>query len=160
MCGALCPATASKTLKPKLLQMFPKFLATDAGTTLSVRTEFVDAVFAHPASVPFAVKAAWLGSTVLHPPEITRAIIAGHKQDQSKLVELGAQGFPAMIIYGTEDQIQDGNVGAAEARPHFVNLEVVVIEGGSHSVFYDNVDETVGHILPFCLRLSGKVRFL
>ncbi|KAJ6534051.1 alpha/beta-hydrolase [Mycena vulgaris] len=156
MSGALCAATAAKTLKPKLLKMLPKFCSSDAETALKVRSEFIDAVFTDPGNVSFALKAAWMGTTVTHTPAITMAIRAGHKLDQAKLVELGAQGLPALILYGTEDKIQDGRVVAAEARHHFVDFEVAAIEGGSHSVFYDNVDETVGHILPFCLRVSGK----
>ncbi|KAJ6488275.1 alpha/beta-hydrolase [Mycena vitilis] len=156
MSGALCVATAFKTLKPKLLEMMPKFRSSDANTALTTRVEFVDTVFTNPDKVPFAVKAAWMGSTVLFLPEISTAISTGHKPDQTKLAELGAQGFPAMILYGTEDRIQDGSVAAAEARPHFTDLEVAAIEGGSHSVFYDNLDETIGRILAFCRRVSDK----
>jgi len=154
--GALCVAEARKTLKPKLLEILPKLLSSDAVTALSTRTEFIDSVFTDPDSVPFAVKAAWIGSTVMQNPEVTKAIVTGHKGDQTKLLERGAQGLPTMVLYGTEDQIQDGRVVAAHARPHFTRLEVVAIEGGSHSVFYDNLDETVGHILPFCLRVLGQ----
>ncbi|KAJ7496636.1 hypothetical protein FB451DRAFT_1119524 [Mycena latifolia] len=156
MSGALCAETAAKTLKPKLLQLMSKISASDAITALAARIEFIDAAFAAPADVHFAVKSAWVGSTVLQTPDIKKAISAGHKISQAKLVELGAQGFPAMVLYGTDDQFQDGRVVAAEAGRYFVNLEVTAIEGGSHSVFYDSLDETVEHILPFCLRVSGK----
>jgi pimeloyl-ACP methyl ester carboxylesterase len=155
--GPLCVATAVKTLKPKLLELLRKFVSPDAATALETRVDFINACFADPENVPFADKAAWTGSTVLQGPNVTTAISAGHKPDQTELVALGAQGFPAMILYGTEDQIQDGAVGAAEARPYFTDLEVAAIEGGSHSVFYDNLDETVGHILAFCLRVNGQV---
>ncbi|KAF7350931.1 AB hydrolase-1 domain-containing protein [Mycena sanguinolenta] len=158
MSGALCVATATKTLKPKLLEFMPKFSSSDALTALDVRREFVDAIFADPNKTPFSVKVAWIGTTVLQTPNITTAIMTGHKPDQTKLVELGAHGFPAMIIYGTEDQIQWGSVAAKEARPYFTDLEVVAIEGGSHSVFYDNLDETVAHILAFCLRVNGQAK--
>ncbi|KAJ7817273.1 hypothetical protein B0H14DRAFT_3742465 [Mycena olivaceomarginata] len=154
--GPLCVATAAKTLKPKLLELLRKFVSPDAATALETRVEFIDACFADPENVPFADKAAWIGSTVLQPPAVTAAISVGHKPDQTELVALGAQGFPAMVLYGTEDQIQDGAVAAAEARPYFTDLEVAVIEGGSHSVFYDNLDETVGHILAFFLRINGQ----
>ncbi|KAJ7143509.1 alpha/beta-hydrolase [Mycena crocata] len=154
MSGALCAATAEKTLKPKLLQMIAGLCSFDATTALDTRSAFVDAVFSDPSKVPFAVKAAWVGSAALQTPDVTTAIMAGHRLDQTKLVELGAQGFPAMILYGTEDQFQDGRIVTAETRPHFTNLEVVEIKGGSHSVFYDNLDEAVGHIVAFCLRVS------
>ncbi|KAJ7817275.1 alpha/beta-hydrolase [Mycena olivaceomarginata] len=156
--GPLCVATAGKTLKPKLLELLRKFVSPDAATALETRVDFINACFADPENVPFADKAAWIGSTVLQPPSVTTTISAGHKPDQTELVALGAQGFPAMILYGTEDQIQDGAVAAAEARPYFTDLEVAAIESGSHSVFYDNLDETVGRILAFCLRVNGQGR--
>ncbi|KAJ7503179.1 alpha/beta-hydrolase [Mycena galericulata] len=154
--GPLCVVEGLKTLKPKFFQLIPGLTSSDAGTALSTRIEFIDAIFSEPGNVPFAVKAAWIGCTVMQIPEITKTISTGHRPDQTKLVELGAQGFPAMVIYGTEDQIQDGNVVAAQARPHFTNLEVVAIEGGSHTPFYDNFDEIVGHILSFCLRVFAQ----
>ncbi|KAJ7125351.1 Alpha/Beta hydrolase protein [Mycena epipterygia] len=157
LCGPLCADTAPKTLKPKLLEMIPKFCSSDAATALQTRVEFVDAVFTDPENVPFSTKAAWMGSTVLQSPEVTTAMLTGHQPNQTKLVELGSQGFPVMILYGTKDQIQDGNIGASEARPYFTNLEVAAVEGGSHSIFYDSVDETLGHILRFCLRVSGQL---
>ncbi|KAJ7721456.1 Alpha/Beta hydrolase protein [Mycena metata] len=156
MSGPLAVKTAGKTLKPKLRQLISGFLSTDAQTSLNARVEFVDTLFTNPNEVPFPVKAAWIGSTVLQSREIITARLAGHKSEQTKLVELGAEGFPAMMLYGTEEQFQDGSIGAAEARPYFTNLEVVVIEGGSHTVFYDSFEETVGHLLRFCLRVSDQ----
>jgi hypothetical protein len=103
--GPLCVATAGKTLKPKLLELLRKFVSPDAATALETRVDFINACFADPANVPFTDKAAWTGSTVLQGPNVTTAISAGHKPDQTELVALGAQGFPAMILYGTEDQI-------------------------------------------------------
>ncbi|KAJ7125344.1 alpha/beta-hydrolase, partial [Mycena epipterygia] len=154
--GPLCADTALKTFKPKLLEMVPKFCSSDAVTVLKTRVEFADALFTDPQNVPFFIKAAWMGSTVLQIPEVTTAILAGHQPNQAKLVELGSQGFPAMVLYGTEDKTVDGSIVAAEARPHFTNFEVAAVEGGSHSIFYDSVDETAGHILRFCLRVSGQ----
>ncbi|KAJ7647850.1 Alpha/Beta hydrolase protein [Roridomyces roridus] len=157
MSGALCVSGAAQTLKPKLVELFPKLFSSDTVTALNARVSFADAAFLDPENVSFSVKAAWIGSTVMQTPDIFKAIRGGHKPDQTKIAELGARGFPAMVIYGTEDQIQDGRIVAAHARPHFTNLEVLTIEGGSHSLFYDNLDETVESILPFCLRFSGKV---
>ncbi|KAJ7821547.1 Alpha/Beta hydrolase protein [Mycena olivaceomarginata] len=150
--GALCVATAAPGAPTQV--RLP-----DVVTALETHVEFINACFADLENMPFADKAAWIGSTVLQPPSVTTAISAGHKPDQTELVVLGAQGFPAMILYGTEDQIQDGAVAAAEARPYFTDLEVAAIEGGSHSVFYDSLDETVGHILVFCLRVNGQKHF-
>ncbi|KAJ6631403.1 alpha/beta-hydrolase [Mycena sp. CBHHK59/15] len=156
--GALCVATATKALKPKLLEMIGKLRSFDAVTAMNGRVEFVDCVFNDPGSVPFEIKAAWIGSTAMQTPDITTSIMAGHRPDQTKLVELGSQGLPAMVLYGSNDRFQDGSVVADDARPHFKNLKVARIEGGSHSVFYDDLDETVRHILPFCLRVSGQRR--
>ncbi|KAJ7286947.1 hypothetical protein C8J57DRAFT_574111 [Mycena rebaudengoi] len=153
--GPLCVRERGKTLKPKILEMLPKFRSTDAVTALNTRIEFVDSAFTDPASIPFNVKAAWIGSTVMQSPEVTGFISAGHRPDETKLLELGARGFPAMVLYGSEDQFQDGNVVAEQARPHFTDLEVAVVMGGSHSIFYDSLDETVGHILRFYIHVNS-----
>ncbi|KAJ7125355.1 Alpha/Beta hydrolase protein [Mycena epipterygia] len=156
LAGPLCIDTAAKTIHAKLLEMVSKFYSSDAVTALKTRVEFADAMFTDPENVPFSIKAAWMGSTIAQSPEVTTAILTGHEPNQAKLVELGAQGFPAMVLYGTEDKAVDGSVVAAESRPHFTNFEVAAVEGGSHSIFYDSVDETVGHILRFCLRVGGQ----
>ncbi|KAJ7198505.1 alpha/beta-hydrolase [Mycena pura] len=157
MSGALCPMTADKTLRPRILDIVRKFHSPyDAMTALDVRAEFIDAVFKDPGSVPFNDKVAWMGCTIAYTPEVTRATMAGHKPNQTKLTELGLQGFPAMILYGSEDKIQDGRVAVGEARAYFTDLVDAPIEGGSHCVFYDDLDETVRRILSFCLRVSGQ----
>ena len=61
------------------------------------------------------------------------------------------------LLYGTEDKIQDGRVAVGEARAYFTDLVDAPIKGGSHCVFYDDLDETVRRILSFCLRVSGHV---
>ncbi|KAJ7125387.1 Alpha/Beta hydrolase protein [Mycena epipterygia] len=154
--GPLCANTATKTFKPSLQGMIPDFCSSDAATALKARVDIVDVVFNDPENVPFSIKAAWMGSILVQSPEVTTAILTGHQPNQAKLVELGAQGFPAMVLYGTEDNTVDGSIVAEEARPHFTNFEVAAVEGGSHSIFYDDVDETVGHILRFCLRVSAQ----
>ncbi|KAK7033824.1 AB hydrolase-1 domain-containing protein [Favolaschia claudopus] len=158
MSGALCVATSANTLKPKLIDLFQRLHSNDAHTAFTTRTEFVDACFACPEEVPTEVKAAWIGCTVLQTPDIVEAIDRGHRPDQGQLVELGKEGFPAMVLYGSEDELQDGRVVAEDARRYFRALEVVAIEGGSHAVFYDNLEETVERIVGFCERVNrGQV---
>ncbi|KAJ7672077.1 hypothetical protein B0H17DRAFT_1243789, partial [Mycena rosella] len=71
--GPLCVYTAPKTATPKLLGMLPRFESADAAAAL----------FVEPENVPFAVKAAWMRSTVMQPLEITKAILVGHKANQA-----------------------------------------------------------------------------
>ncbi|KAK7057745.1 AB hydrolase-1 domain-containing protein [Favolaschia claudopus] len=155
MSGALCVATSANTLKPKLIDLFRRMHVSDnAHTAFTTRTEFVDACFKHPEDVPFNIKAAWVGCTVLQTPDIVSAIDTGHRPDQGRLVELGREGLPVMVLYGTADELQDGEVVAEDAGRYFRDLEVVAVEGGSHAVFYDEVDETVGRIVGFCERVN------
>ncbi|KAJ7072861.1 Alpha/Beta hydrolase protein [Mycena amicta] len=158
MSGALCPATARKTLLPALLNMFPKFSSSDATTALTVRPLFIDALFTDPSTVPWDIKALWLAATVALTPDITHAITAGHKSAacQDALTRLGKEGFPVMVLYGTEDTFQSGKVAVQEAKEYFTDFTDAPVEGSSHAVFYDNLDETVGYILPFCLRVNGQ----
>ncbi|KAJ7286938.1 Alpha/Beta hydrolase protein [Mycena rebaudengoi] len=117
--GPLCVRERGKTLKPKILEMLPKFRSTDAVTALNTRIEFVDSAFTDPASIPFNVKAAWIGSTVMQSPEVTGFISAGHRPDETKLLELGARGFPAMVLYGSEGSVSGWKCGRGASTSPF-----------------------------------------
>jgi hypothetical protein len=103
--GAFCVTAAVKTLKPKPLQLLRKFISPDAATVLEMRVEWNSYTHASltQRNMPFANKAAWIGSTVLQGPNVPAAMRAEHTPDQTELVALGVQGFPAMILYGTKD---------------------------------------------------------
>ncbi|KAF7290071.1 AB hydrolase-1 domain-containing protein [Mycena chlorophos] len=158
MAGALCPATGIKTLLPAFLGIIRQFGSRDATTALTVRPQFVDMLFTDAFKVPTEVKLAWLGATVAHTPDISAAIYEGHKASecQQALTDLGKEGFPVMALYGTEDVIQSGKIAVAEAKDYFTDFTDAPVEGSGHSVFYDNVDETVEHLLPFVLRVTGR----
>jgi hypothetical protein len=70
---------------------------------LETHAEFINTCFSDPENMPFTDKAAWIRSTVLQGPNVQAAMRAEHKPDQTELVALGVQSFPAMILYGTED---------------------------------------------------------
>ena len=61
-----------------------------------------------------------------------------------------------MALYVTEDVIQSGEVAVAESKEYFTDFTDAPVKGGSHTPFYDDLDATVGYILPFCLRVNGK----
>ncbi|KAF7289240.1 AB hydrolase-1 domain-containing protein [Mycena indigotica] len=158
MSGALCPATSEQTLRPLLLDFIAKFRSSDAKTTLAVRPAFVDACFVNPASVAVEVKTAWIGATVVHTPNITEAVLNGHQPGacQDALTKLGGEGLPVMVLYGTEDSIQDGDVAVKLAKEYFVDFTAVSVLGAGHAVFYDALNETVRHLVGFGLRVCTK----
>ncbi|KAF7295945.1 AB hydrolase-1 domain-containing protein [Mycena kentingensis (nom. inval.)] len=149
------PKLHQKTLRPLLESLIPKFLSSDDAP--AARAEFINAIFASPPTVPDAVKAAWIRATAAHPPECTRALLTGHDpaESQPALERCARAGLPIMMLNGTSDRIQDGAVGVEEARKLgcFVDFTDARVEGGSRALFYDNLDEVVGWILPFCERV-------
>jgi hypothetical protein len=64
-----------------------------------------------------------------------------------------------MILYGTEDQFLYASVDVAEARHKFTN-SVVAIEVAIRCFMfynYDNLDQTVSHILSFSVFASTVI---
>ncbi|KAF7288116.1 AB hydrolase-1 domain-containing protein [Mycena chlorophos] len=156
--GAICPATADKTLHPLLVSFIKDFVSPDATTALNVRPAFIEALFSDPSSVPTEFKLALIGAGISCTPDIIAAILTGHQpgQCQDALTELGKQGFPVMALYGTEDVIQSGEVAVAESKKYFTDFTDAPIKGSGHTPFYEDVDATVDYILPFCLRVHGN----
>jgi pimeloyl-ACP methyl ester carboxylesterase len=112
------------------------------------RIFFVDALFAEPDRVPSDVKWSWLGSTLLQNTDDFK-YVATRRQDPTKLFELGTQGLPLLIVQGTADKLLLTDVVEEEMRTSFTNMDVRMIEGGSHALFYDNQEEFVGVLLEF-----------
>jgi hypothetical protein len=88
-------------------------------------------------------------------PEVMTAIVTS----PTKLVELGGQEFHAMILYGTEDQFLHAGVDVAEVRHKFTNLVVAIEVAIRCFMFYnyDNLDQTVSHILSFSIFASTVI---
>jgi len=147
------PKLAAVAFTSRCLSYVPGLMSTtDATLGLNARRGFVDACFRSPESVPFAVRAAWFGYTMLQTPSQLE-IGTIRQQDSSKLLHMRKGDLRLLVLYGNEDKLVDGAAAVEElkAEKYFgdVDIEVKVIEGGSHSLFIDNEEEMVDALVEF-----------
>ncbi|KAG7441923.1 alpha/beta-hydrolase [Guyanagaster necrorhizus] len=128
------------------------FNTDDVNFSAKTTIEFVDSLFVDPKNVPFNFKASCLGSALLQPPKVCSHVLS-RPQDPEKLYELGKAGLPMLVLGGTADQQVKGAVVVEEMKPYYKNLDVRMVEGGSHALFYDNEAEVVDSISSFASRV-------
>lgn len=128
---------------------------TDAIAATNGRVQFIEHIFADPTNVPFSIMAQWIGMSVLQSANISTLVLT-RQQDTTKLFELAEKGFPLFVLGGTKDKLVKSDVVAEEMKV-FKDLEVFLVEGGSHSIFYDNQEETVRKLTDFVLRVATTV---
>ncbi|TFY57845.1 hypothetical protein EVJ58_g6779 [Rhodofomes roseus] len=119
------------------------------------KVEFAESVFTHPERVDFDLKASWIGQGALQPPSVTK-LIATRAQDPQKLLEAGQNGLPMLVLNGTADKQVQGDVVVQEMKPYFKDMDIVMVEGGSHALFYEYQKETVDALLKFVERVVAK----
>ncbi|OBZ69450.1 putative oxidoreductase EphD [Grifola frondosa] len=138
---------------PLISSFLPGLCSTD-NVALSLRTkiDFVDSLFVDPESVPLTFKSAWIGQSVFQPPEITMLVLS-RPQDPTKFLEAGKKGLPMLVLNGTDDKQVVGELVAKEMKPHFPDMEVKFVKGGSHALFYDFPDEFAEALLAFVHRV-------
>jgi pimeloyl-ACP methyl ester carboxylesterase len=131
------------------------FNTDDVNINAKTVIDFVDSLFADPKNVPFNFKTACLGNALLQSPKVCNNVLS-RPQDPEKLFELGKGGLPMLILGGTADQQVKNSVVAEEMRPYYKNLDVCMVEGGSHALFYDNEAEVVDSISSFASRVYAS----
>jgi len=141
---------------PLILGFIPGFYSTD-DVLLSANTKiaFIESLFNDPDNVPVSIKWAWLGSSTLQKPNDCQLVLS-RPQDSGRLFEAGAKGLPLLLINGSADTQVQGRVVARIMKPQFTNIEVHTIEGGSHTMFYDNEAEFVRVLVAFSRRIVKK----
>lgn len=121
---------------PLSLTYVPGMLSTDNVTLYATsKAEFVNSLFDNPPNVPVEVKWSWLGATAQQLPTIA-ALLVARAQNATELYLAGATGFPLMLLYGTADAVLQDEVIISQVAPHFTNVQIYTIQGGSHAVFY------------------------
>ncbi|KAJ3554410.1 hypothetical protein NM688_g3129 [Phlebia brevispora] len=145
---------------PTVLGFLPGLTSLDDPVlTDRTRFDFVESVFADPGKVPFSDKIFWLGQSTLQSGPVLSHILS-RPQDPTKLHEAGQRGLPMLILGGTADRQVKSDVVVDEMKPHFKNLEVRLIDGGSHALFYDFQDEFVDSLINFVARVKqAKAQF-
>lgn len=99
----------------------------------------------------------WLGMTALQTADIS-AFLFSKEQDSTQIFDLGKKGLvPLLVIGGTEDKFCKSDVVAQEMKLHFRDIDVVLLEGGSHTIFYEKQEETVRAFIKFASRITAAV---
>ncbi|KAF8990563.1 Alpha/Beta hydrolase protein [Cyathus striatus] len=153
---AAIPAIQLLVSTPFALTINPLFgVANDVAVDIDTKNTFVEACFKNASNIPIRTRWTWLGSSVLQLPPIS-TLVGQRMQDPTKLFEAGARGFPFLAISGTADNIILNDNITEEIQPHFTNLEVYRIEGGSHALFIDNKDELIQVLIPFANKVLKR----
>lgn len=139
---------------PYMGSLIPGFMSKD-DVSLSNQTKikFIDGLFNEPAKVPIEIKWSWLGSVIYQPTELAQICLT-HAQDPVRLLEAGSNGLPVLILHGTADKHQNVQTVIEEMAQHFKNIEVHMIEGGSHALFYESQEDVVDKLVSFVKRVT------
>jgi len=141
---------------PIVLGLLPGLMnTTDVALNGRTKVAFMNSLFTHPERIDFDVKTSWIGQAVLQPPDVA-SIILSRSQDPQKLHEAGQKGLPMLVLNGTADKQVMGDVVVKEMSPYFKDLDVVMVDEGSHALFYEYQDEVVGALLKFVDRVAAK----
>lgn len=150
---AALPAVGLIINTPFVVSLEPLFgINDDVAVAINTRTSFINTCFNDPSNIPIEVIWSWFGSAVIQLPPVT-FLLGTRLQDPTKFFEAGSQGFPYLAISGTADKIIENDNVTAEIAPHFTNLEVIKIQGGSHALFIDNEDEFIRVLVPFANKI-------
>jgi pimeloyl-ACP methyl ester carboxylesterase len=143
---------------PELAAALPGLLAKDDVVSFQTSAAiFTEKLFAQPNTVPYKVKALYLGHSLT--PEIM-ALSLNRPMDIQPLREAGKDGLPLLIIQGTADGHRVGGPKTVEEvmQPHFENFECVWLEGRGHALHYECPGDIVRLLIEFTDRFGGKVR--
>ena len=99
-------------------------------------------------------QSSWLGYS-WHQTTENRKCVISRKQDSEPLFALGREGFPVLIVQGKDDRIVVCEKIVEEAKKHFTNLDVAIVnDGGNHAPFYGNPGEVMKHIGSFVKKVQ------
>ncbi|KAF8987691.1 alpha beta-hydrolase [Cyathus striatus] len=153
---AATPSTNLAVITPFDNTIIPLFAVdNNVAVDINAKNTFVEACFNNASNITIQTRWTWLGSSVLQLPAIT-ALVGQRTQDLAKLFEAGARGIPYLSISGTADKISLNDNITEEIRPHFTNLEVYKIEGGSHALFIDNKEEFIQVLIPYAKKVLKR----
>lgn len=111
-------------------------------------TRFSEGLYSTPKDVPIETKWLWRGMMSSAPPA-SYGYALQRKVDPSALFAIGKKGYPLHVIAGADEALLDGVKLVALLKPEFTKLTWHYVEKGGHSVFHQNVQETIESITKF-----------
>lgn len=78
-------------------------------------------------------------------------------QETHILWEKMEEGLPVCAMHGTDDMLVDGNFLERELRKHAKNLDIKIVDGAGHALFWEMPDETAEVIVQFAKKVWKRV---
>ncbi|KAJ7083252.1 alpha/beta-hydrolase [Mycena epipterygia] len=141
---------------PALIAVIPGLVSNDSVAVHQASVSvFIDALFADPAAVPYAVRCLHAGHSLS--PEIMGLCLT-RSMDVESLWAAGRAGLPMLVVQGTLDAHRVGGAKGVDEimRPHFKNYEIIWLEGRGHALHYECPDEIVDILIKFTKKVGGK----
>ncbi|KAJ6583040.1 alpha/beta-hydrolase [Mycena vulgaris] len=152
------PATSAvgEMAAPPLVAALPGLVSNESVSAYQAAAViFTDRLFAHPESVPYAVKCLHRGHSLT--PEIMGLSLA-RPMIIDNLWRAGREGLPLLVVQGTLDGHREGSVKGVDEvmKPHFKNYEIIWLEDRGHALHYECPDEIAALLIKFTEKVGGK----
>ena len=88
---------------------------------------------------------------------IHRDAASRRTQETHTLWKKMEEGLPVCAMHGTDDMLVDGNSLDRELRKHAKNLDIKIVDGAGHALFWEMPDETAEVIVQFAKKVWKRV---
>lgn len=135
---------------PELAAILPNLVSdtVPAAEHDSSVSAFAGMLFSDIERVPWDIKWSWRGMGTAPPPS-SFGLALVREIDAAPLMALGRKGFPLHVIGSTDDQMIIAKGVLAEVGKYFEKLTSLVVEKGSHAVFYQSTEVVVESIISY-----------
>ena len=95
-------------LSPEIQLLVGNIVSDDIEVIFPAIETFIHSIFINSKTIPWSTIFSWLGMVALQPPKLRRLILT-RPQDPEKLLQLGREGFPVLVVSGVHDQFIIGD---------------------------------------------------
>ncbi|TFY77480.1 hypothetical protein EWM64_g6530 [Hericium alpestre] len=137
---------------PRLLSIISA--SSDPEQRPSVLRDFVDVCFVSDrgTAVPYTMRCTIAGMGALQPPEVPHSAF-GRAQDPARRWAAVEACLPVRMLYGTGDAVMVGPEAEREVRRHATDVEVTVLEGFGHMVWWEAPAEIANAMVAFSRKM-------
>ena len=126
-------------------------------SSLAARRAFLDGCFNEPSTLLSTEYSALLGATSFSDTTTLNLLLA-RQQDPAPLWKAGQDGLPVWLVYGSNEKMVNETALMQIVGNRFRNIDVQVIQGGSHSVFWEHEDIFVKGLKNFAKKATDARR--
>lgn len=116
-------------------------------TTIKLNDDGADFV-PENLTATYNTRSAMIGMATAMKP-VHRRYASAHLGDESKILDLLADGFPILEVMGSNDAFLHCNKLVESLKPLAKNLKTFIVDEANHTPFIDNLDEVMSAILDF-----------